>query len=285
MEKIKKGDIVGRKSYGKDIIFRVTNIIENPKEKVAILNGIVERIEYDSNVSDLELIEKEEVKRKLKELDNILEKRIEKSVEKYEDRNYKIGVITNNTRAKEKIVTGKILHLDGDRKYSEKSYRYYKKLGLNAIVKNIPEYRQPKVVYRLLELYNPDILVITGHDGMIRRNTRYNDIYNYRNSRHFIETVKEARKYDKKRNKNLVIFAGACQSYFEAIISAGANFASSPARILIDFLDPLIVAEKVAQTESYRYITIDDIAYELRDGKDGVSGIGANGKMTKKLIY
>ena len=285
MEKIKKGDIVGRKSYGKDIIFRVTNIIENPKEKVAILNGIVERIEADSNVSDLELIEKEEVKRKLKELDNILEKRIEKSVEKYEDRNYKIGVITNNTRAKEKIVTGKILHLDGDRKYSEKSYRYYEKLGLNAIVKNIPEYRQPKVVYRLLELYNPDILVITGHDGMIRRNTRYNDIYNYRNSRHFIETVKEARKYDKKRNKNLVIFAGACQSYFEAIISAGANFASSPARILIDFLDPLIVAEKVAQTESYRYITIDDIAYELRDGKDGVSGIGANGKMTKKLIY
>ena len=285
MEKIKKGDIVGRKSYGKDIIFRVTNIIKNPKEKVAILNGIVERIEADSNVSDLELIEKEEVKRKLKELDNILEKRIEKSVEKYEDRNYKIGVITNNTRAKEKIVTGKILHLDGDRKYSEKSYRYYKKLGLNAIVKNIPEYRQPKVVYRLLELYNPDILVITGHDGMIRRNTRYNDIYNYRNSRHFIETVKEARKYDKKRNKNLVIFAGACQSYFEAIISAGANFASSPARILIDFLDPLIVAEKVAQTESYRYITIDDIAYELRDGKDGVSGIGANGKMTKKLIY
>lgn len=285
MEKIKKGDIVGRKSYGKDIIFRVTNIIENPKEKVAILNGIVERIEADSNVSDLELIEKEEVKRKLKELDNILEKRIEKSVEKYEDRNYKIGVITNNTRAKEKIVTGKILHLDGDRKYSEKSYRYYKKLGLNAIVKNIPEYRQPKVVYRLLELYNPDILVITGHDGMIRRNTRYNDIYNYRNSRHFIETVKEARKYDKKKNKNLVIFAGACQSYFEAIISAGANFASSPARILIDFLDPLIVAEKVAQTESYRYITIDDIAYELRDGKDGVSGIGANGKMTKKLIY
>lgn len=61
----------------------------------------------------------------------------------------------------------------------------------------------------------------------------------------------------------------------------GANFASSPARILIDFLDPLVVAEKVALTEKYRYITIDDIAYELRDGKDGVSGIGANGKMTK----
>ena len=71
----------------------------------------------------------------------------------------------------------------------------------------------------------------------------------------------------------------ACQSYFEAIISAGANFASSPARILIDFLDPLIIAEKLAVTEKYKYVTIDDIAKELRDGKRGVSGIGANGKM------
>lgn len=72
---------------------------------------------------------------------------------------------------------------------------------------------------------------------------------------------------------------GACQSYFEAIISAGANFASSPARILIDFLDPLVIAEKIAFTENYKYITIDDIAKELRDGKKGVNGIGANGKM------
>ena len=173
------------------------------------------------------------------------------------------------------------MHLDGDRKYSEKSYRYYKKIGLNAIVKNVPEYRQPRVVYRLLEIYKPDILVITGHDGMIKSGKNYNDIYNYRNSKYFIETVKEARKYDQEKSQKLVIFAGACQSYFEAIISAGANFASSPARILIDFLDPLVVAQKVAFTEDYKYITIDDIAYELRDGRNGIDGIGANGKMHK----
>lgn len=115
---------------------------------------------------------------------------------------------------------------------------------------------------------------------MIKRGTNYNDIYNYRNSRHFINTVKEARRYDKENNKETVIFAGACQSYFEAIILAGANFASSPSRILIDFIDPLIVAEKVATTEKYRYVNIDDIAKELRDGKKGVGGIGSNGKMT-----
>ena len=118
---------------------------------------------------------------------------------------------------------------------------------------------------------------------MIKRESGYYDIYNYRNSRHFIKTVEEASRYDKEQNQNLVIFAGACQSYFEALISAGANFASSPARILIDFLDPLIVAEKVAITDKYKYIRIDDIEGELRDGKKGVGGIGSNGKKNNNL--
>ena len=119
--------------------------------------------------------------------------------------------------------------------------------------------------------------------GMIKHGDRYNDIYNYRNSRHFIQTVKEARRYDEKHGKNLVIFAGACQSYFEALMEAGANFASSPARILIDFLDPLVVAKSVAMTDKNRYITIDDFVDELRDGKKGVNGLGARGK--KNVIF
>ncbi len=180
-------------------------------------------------------------------------------------------------------ITGKILHLDGDKKYSEKSYQYYKKLGLNAIVKNIPEYKQPQIVYTLLKKYEPDILVITGHDEMIKKNSKYDDLYNYRNSKYFIQTVKEARRYDRETNKKLVIFAGACQSYFEALISAGANFASSPGRILIDFIEPIIVAEKIAVTERYKYITIEDIENELKNGKKGISGIGANGKMYRVM--
>lgn len=194
---------------------------------------------------------------------------------------YNIGILTTNKRYQEKIITGKILHLDGDRKYSQKSYIYYKNMGLNSVVKYIPEYQQPREVYRLLQYYNPDILIITGHDAMIKKNKDYKNIYNYKNSKYFIETVREARRYERNNNKNLVIFAGACQSYFEAIISAGANFASSPARILIDYLDPLIVARKIAVTENYKYITIDDIYKELRDGKEGIDGIGAYGKMEK----
>ncbi len=266
MEKVKIGDIVGRKSYNKDILFRVKNIINTKNGQIAILIGIVERVEADSELSDLEKVSEDRIQA---DLSNI-QKRIENKIKELE---------ILNTSTKKQVITGKILHLDGDKKYSEKSYRYYKKLGLNAIVKNIPEYKQPKIIYKLLKIYEPDILVITGHDGMLKKASRYNDLYNYRNSKYFIETVKEARRYDKENNKKLVIFAGACQSYFEALICAGANFASSPGRILIDFMDPLIVAEKVATTEKYKYITIEDIENELRDGKQGVSGIGANGKM------
>ena len=117
MNCIKKGDIVGRKSYGKDIIFKVSKIIEKPNTKVAILNGLIERIEADSEISDLEIIEKNKVKEILKKLDNRVEKRVLNSKNQFEDRNYKIGLLTNSTKATEKIVSGKILHLDGESNY------------------------------------------------------------------------------------------------------------------------------------------------------------------------
>lgn len=179
------------------------------------------------------------------------------------------------------IRTGRILHLDGDKYYADKSARHYRGLGLTAIVKNIPEYKQPTIIRQLLEKYKPDILVITGHDGMIKNNTGYNDIYNYRNSGHFIRTVMEARRW-RKTEAELAIFAGACQSYFEAIMNAGANFASSPGRVLIDFVDPLVVAEKVAVTDVNSYVTMNEIVGDLREGIKGVGGNRARGR--KKTV-
>ena len=258
MYKIKKGDIVGRISYNKDIIFIVKDI--RNKNNV-ILEGLFERIIADSSIYDLELIDKKEV--------NVKEALREFELKKQENRVGEFGV------------NGKILHLDGDKRYSEKSYRYYQKMGVNAVVKNVPEGKQPKVVYNLLKMYKPDILVITGHDGMIKKGYGYYDIYNYRNSRYFIATVKEAKRYEKDTNADLVIFAGACQSYFEAIMQAGANFASSPARILIDILDPLIVAKEVAITDESKYIKIEDIENKLRDGRRGIGGTGAKRKKNK----
>ena len=262
---IRKGDIVGRKSYGKDIFFVVDKIIKTSNRTFCMLKGLTVRIEADSPLEDLELITRQEALSRVKELDTKLYDRIDKAL--------------NRARQTRDSIyhTGKILHLDGDRRYSNKSAKYYKSLGLDAIVKNIPENRQPFQVRSLLERYKPDILVITGHDAMLKNGRNYNDIYNYRNSRYFIATVQEARKWRQDGNE-LVIFAGACQSFFEAIMSSGANFASSPARVLIDFIDPLIVAEKVATTEQYRYISINEIAVDLRDGLNGVGGTGAMGK-------
>jgi spore coat assembly protein len=196
------------------------------------------------------------------------------------EKSYKKNFLKHENIEKE---NGKILHLDGDKRYSDKSEKYYKKLGLDAIVINVPENKQEYVVFELLNRYNPDILVITGHDGMIKNGTGYNDIYNYRNSKYFINTVKEAKRWVSRTGKDLAIFAGACQSYYEALVAAGANFASSPARILIDFREPLIVAKKIATTEDYKYVTINDIAGELKDGTRGISGIGARGKKYTKV--
>ncbi len=53
-------------------------------------------------------------------------------------------------------------------------------------------------------------------------------------------------------------------------------------RILIDFVDPLIVAEKVATTENNKYITITQIVKELKEGRDGVGGTAVKGK--KRLL-
>lgn len=268
--KIKKGDIVGRKSYGKDILFIVDKFIKiNNKKEYAILKGLTIRIEADAPISDLQIIDSNRIELINKGIEN----QVLRLIEEYnKDIRFKDETI---------IKTGRILHLDGDRRYSEKSAKYYQKMGLDAIVKNIPENKQAKVVKHLLEKYKPDILVITGHDAMLKRGSNYCNIYNYRNSRHFINTVIEARKWSPSSEK-LAIFAGACQSFFEAIMEAGADFASSPGRILIDFIDPLIVAEKIALTDSYKFVSIYEISKEIREGQKGISGIGAKGK--KRVI-
>ena len=202
MEHKKKGCIAVRKSYKKDILFKIRKIIKTKHGKIAILHGITERIEADSPLEDLEILDTCSINKFLNDFNKKIDLRLQDSLSSKTLDKFNIGILSKNRNIKEKVITGKILHLDGDKHYTNKSYYYYKKLGLNAIVKNIPEYKQPKVIYSLLSIYQPDILVVTGHDGMIKRNVDYYDIYNYRNSKHFIETVKEARRYDSENKKN-----------------------------------------------------------------------------------
>lgn len=272
MEKIKKGDIVARKSHNLDILFSVEKIIRSTNgTRIVILKGITTRIVADAYLNDLIVLDSKEVDNSLRSIDIKIEDRINRLIKKGKEK------LQYKERNIQDIKTGKILHLDGDRFYSEKSARYYKKVGLNAIVKNIPENKQHLIVKDYINKYKPDILVLTGHDGMIKTGTKYGDLSNYRNSKYFVQAVMEARKLYPSSNK-LAIFAGACQSFFEAIMASGANFASSPGRILIDFMDPLIVAERIAVTDRNKFVTINDIVNELRDGRKSVDGSGVMGK-------
>lgn len=169
MYKVKKGDIVGRISYGKDIIFRVQRIMNKSNgEKIAILKGMTIRIEADAPINDLVIIEQERIDNNLRSLETKLEKRIRECTKKLQHPIKKRFL----RRSQGSEVTGLILHLDGDKKYSDKSAKYYKKAGLNAIVRNVAESRQQYVVIDLLNRYNPDILVITGHDRNDKKRNR-----------------------------------------------------------------------------------------------------------------
>ncbi|MCX7843302.1 MAG: hypothetical protein N2489_09560 [Clostridia bacterium] len=60
MGKFKIGDIVARKSYGCDILFKVTEMRRVGEENIAVLKGIDYRIEADAPETDLVLQSKED---------------------------------------------------------------------------------------------------------------------------------------------------------------------------------------------------------------------------------
>ena len=159
MEKIKKGDIVARESHNQDILFSVENILKSSCGiQIAILKGITIRIVADAYIEDLDLLDIKEVDASLRSLDVRIEDRIN-SLLKQSQKKIKDKEINFN-----KIKAWKILHLDGDKVYSEKSAKYYKKVGLNAVVINVAENKQHLLVREYINKYNPDILVLRGHD-------------------------------------------------------------------------------------------------------------------------
>ena len=77
--KIKAGDIVGRISYGTDILFTVKKIIQtNTETPIVILKGITHRIVADAPLTDLETIQKNRITGCIRSLDFRLENRIKK---------------------------------------------------------------------------------------------------------------------------------------------------------------------------------------------------------------
>ena len=100
----------------------------------------------------------------------------------------------------------------------------------------------------------------------------------YKNSIDYVEGVKEARRYEHSHQK-LVIIAGACQSNYEELIKAGANFATSPKRVNIHALDPAIVAAKMSLSDINKDIDLKGIIERTKYGSNGFGGILTKGTM------
>ena len=281
MPNFKVGDIVARKSYNYDVLFKIQRITGD----MADLVGITVRIVADAPIYDLRLITDTEAKRMLSDIEKNSRTRLSRSYSGITNR-FNIRNNYSSTRdnpsymySKDEILKkpGVVLHIDGDTEYALKCKDMYKKMGIVAHVYNIKEQEQPKHIYSLLTRIRPNILVLTGHDAFIRKKSDIYNIDNYKNSRYFIESVLEARRYEHSLD-NLVIFAGACQSYYEAIISAGANFASAPKRVLIDMLDPIIVAQTVAYTPVDKFAPLASIISNTREGLKGIGGVQTRGQ-------
>jgi len=281
-----KGDIVGRKSYGVDIYFKVVDFFEyGDGREFASLKGVYTRLCASAPLTDLVRIESGAQMARLRDItvkNNEQMGRI--FARRQRERELFLGRAvqsekesTKNSKVEGFDVPGTVLHIDGDGDYLDLCMTTYKQLNIPADGYNITEEKQPAVVEDLLKKHAPDMLVVTGHDGFIKGREDFKEINNYYSSKYFVETVKVARKYEKSRD-DLVIFAGACQSHYESLLNAGANFASSPLRVMIHAYDPVFVMEKIAYTSIYDPISIKDIIAGTITGFDGIGGMESRGK-------
>lgn len=252
--KLEKGMFVTRNSYNNDVVFKIIEI----KDNFCKLKGVNIRLIADSSLDDLKNYNNEDIENEREFLD-----KIKKPFELDRDDYF--------------YLPGKILHIDGDAEYLKRCLDYYKSIDIWAIGFVFSEKEIENNIIKLLEEYKPDIVVITGHDALDKKRDS-EDISSYKNSKYFVNAIKKAREYEKSHEK-LIVIAGGCASYYEQLIKAGANFASSPKRINIHALDPAIIASKMSLSDINKDINLKLILDKTKYGKDGMGGIITKGTM------
>ena len=113
------GDLVTRNSYNNDIVFIITDIIDN----IYYLKGANVRLKADSFKEDLVKFDKEDIEEK-----------------EFETR---VKPNTNLNRDDYFYLPGKILHIDSDLDYLNRCLDYYKEaniwaMGINETEENVP---------------------------------------------------------------------------------------------------------------------------------------------------
>jgi spore coat assembly protein len=282
LDAIKEGDVVTRNSYSHDIYFKVVKIFTGLDGKeYARLKGVDLRLEATAPVDDLVRVDTLHVSQYWHQcqLKN-MEKMRDVFKRREDDRRRTLSRATKNNLEEIQSfdLPGTLVHIDGDREYLDMCLASYKQLNMECHGYHLDEEKQAEKVLDILNEHRPDMLVLTGHDGLVKgaEEAEYRDIKKYHNSQHFVNAVRAARQYEKSRD-DLVIFAGACQSHYEALLAAGANFASSPKRVLIHAYDPVFVMEKVAFTSIYDPIALKDVIASTITGFDGIGGVETPG--------
>lgn len=277
------GDLVVRKSYGGDVTFRVENILQNR----AVIKGTEFRLLADSPLDDLVQVPPTRITERgqqaqikaIESLSWLHKDRQEQSQRSGESVSGATGTWAPTPKEAGFFeVPGKVLHLDGDALYLKKSLSLYEQLRIPAEGHHIHESKMAETLYRLLPRVRPDIVVITGHDGVLKQQQAY-DLYSlssYKNSQNFVAAIQVAREYERNFDA-LTIVAGACQSHFEALLGTGANFASSPGRILIHALDPVYIAAKASFTSVRDTVNLSDVLNHTISGNQGMGGIETRG--------
>ena len=240
------GDLVTRKSYNNDVVFEIVEI----NNDIYNLRGFFVRLSADSTIDDL-----------CKDVSDEFRPCLDQYMELNRDEFF--------------YLPGRILHFDGDEIFLKKCMDFYKKNHIKAYGFCMKENEFCNNVINYLDKYNSDILVLTGHDAFYRKKRNNN---NYKNTDYYVSAIREARKYEKSHQK-LLIVAGGCQSNYEDLIKAGANFASSPKRINIHALDPAIVAGSLSFSDKNKPIDLINILKKTKYGSEGMGGIITNGTM------
>lgn len=276
----KIGDIVSRHSYNHDLLFRVQKIDGNN----AILFGEDYRLQVDAPLDDLQKVNDRDRLFRRKQMKKNEEISYRMFRQDYYLRSFRSDKSQEKQEIKQFRVCPKVLHFDGDSVFLKKCINLYKRLGLQVHGVYIEESEMPIKVKSLMEKIQPDVLVITGHDSYSKQKGTEQDIRAYRNSKYFVEAVREARKVVPNLDQ-LVIFAGACQSHFESLIKAGANFASSPTRINIHALDPVYVVAKIGYTPFMEKVDLYDVISKTITQEKGIGGVETRGLLRIGLPY
>lgn len=276
---IQENDIVARKSYHQDVLFRVSKLSQD--QQSAELIGEEMRLIADAPIHDLVPVSADDRRKRKKRMKEKEDQSFRLFRQDYHLLQQKREFAsTNGYQEREDYfeLPGKVLHVDGDPNYLKKCLDSYHKLQVPVYGVHIAEKQMPKQVPELVEQVRPNVLVITGHDAYLKSKGDRVDLQSYRHSKHYVRTVKEVRTRCRSLDQ-LVIFAGACQSHFESLVRAGSNFASSPNRINIHALDPVYIVAKVSYASFMDRVNVSDVIKNSLTGEGGIGGVESKGML------